>query len=105
MPNIHHASSNIASDEICVHALEIRRRKCAPYQHAITKARSESLNLVLHPLQHVRLGSVRHMAISPGGVLACGRPRAIEQTWLRQQYKWTIGVPAHPNCLFRLGNL
>ena len=45
------------------------------------------------------------MAISPGGVFPCGRPRAIEQTRLRQQYKWTIGVPARPHCLFRLGNL
>lgn len=53
LTNVHDAASNIASDEVSIHALEICGRKDPPRQNAVAEAGSETLNLILQFLKHV----------------------------------------------------
>ena len=53
LTNVHDATSNIASDEVSVHTLQVRRRKDPPRQNAFAEAGSEALNLPLQFLEHV----------------------------------------------------
>src|SRR5208282_2108011 len=98
-------ASNIATDEVGVHALKIGGSKNPSCQNAIAEAWSEALNLILHSLEHVHCRPVRHMAISPGRVFACWRARIVEQTRLGQQHEWTIGMLSVSDRLFRGRNL
>src|SRR5208283_5752686 len=98
-------ASDIASYEVCVHALEICRRKNTPRQNAVAEAGSETINLIFQFLKHVYFRPMRHMTIGPRRVLADWSPGAIEKTGLGQQNERTVGVPSHAYCLFRGGNL
>jgi hypothetical protein len=72
LTTVHDAASDIASHQVGIHALKIGRRKYPARQNAFTKAGSETLNLILQPLQHVHFRSVRHVTISPSGMFAGG---------------------------------
>src|SRR5579863_9677686 len=70
LTNVHGPASDIAAYEVRIHALKVGGREHTPRQDAVAEAGSETLNLVFQFLQHVYSGSVRHMAVSPGRVLA-----------------------------------
>ena len=45
LTDVHHAASDIASDQVRVHALQVGRRKNPPRQNAIAETGSNTLNL------------------------------------------------------------
>jgi len=73
LPHVEHASLNIATDEVRVHAFKIRGRENMPRQNAIAKTGSEALDLSFEAREHVRGRAVGNVAVCPGGVLAGGR--------------------------------
>src|SRR6266487_1429906 len=82
LPEILHATGDIAANIVGVVLLHRRRPKHAARQHAIAKAWRETLDLLLDPLGHVECRAVRNMAVGPGGVLALGRAGRVEQAGL-----------------------
>src|SRR5436309_13670584 len=75
-----------------------------PRQNAIAKAGRESLNLGFDAARHVHLRIVRHVTITPSGVLTRRRASLIEQALLRKQYKRAFGVSSLSNNAFAFGN-
>jgi hypothetical protein len=74
----------VASDQVWVVALERGRIEHAAREDAIAKTWGEAFHLLLDSLAHVDCGSVRDVAVGPGGVVAFGSAGGIEQAGLDQ---------------------
>src|SRR4051812_49912626 len=70
---VRRATGDIAPNEICVAALEIRWERDASRLDAIAEARRESLDLRFDALAHVHGRTVRHMTVRPERVLVLRR--------------------------------
>ena len=105
LTNVQSSATDIASHEIGVHALEIGGRKNAPGQDAVAEAGSEALDLIFQFLQHVDVGSIRYVTISPGNVFARWSARVVKEARLGQKYEGVIGVPTASDCFFRGSDL
>ena len=79
LSEVHQPAVDVAADEVAVSPLDIRGAERAPREDQIAEARSEALDLRLHPLGHVLRRAVRDMAVGPGGVLPGGSTRVVEE--------------------------
>jgi hypothetical protein len=64
-----------------------------------------ALDLRLDTIPHVDGGPVRDMAVRPGGVLAAGSARVVEQALLGEQDERALGMASLPGRTLRLRNL
>src|ERR1017187_3377444 len=105
LPQIHRSSADVSAYKISVHAFQRCRSEHPPRQNAIAESRRETLDLRLQAVQHVELRTVGHMAISPCGMFPLRSARRVEQTGLRQQNKWALGMVSMPHGFLRRSNL
>src|SRR5579859_7496408 len=79
-----YASIDIASDIVRVVMLHIPCSECMASLDALAEAGSETLNLRLNTLAHINVGAIRHVTVSPNGLLPCGSAGTIEEALLRE---------------------
>ena len=63
------AAVDVAAQQVRVVRLGLGRRPHRPGQHPVAEAGGEALDLRLHPLAHVDVRAVRHVAVAPERVL------------------------------------
>ncbi len=68
----------------------------------VAEAGGEALHLSLDALGGVHRGTVRHVAVSPCGVLAAGCPRLIEEGGLGEEHQRPVGHSSVPRMSLRL---
>jgi hypothetical protein len=82
LSNIHGATKNIAADKIRIPSLKRGRRGHRTSQHALTKARSETSNLVFNACNVIVPTAIGNMTIGPCCVLTSRHAMRVEQGWL-----------------------
>ena len=91
---IHDAAVDVAANEICVHAFEVCRREGAARENGLAEPWGKAFDLVFDCFKHVRLRTIRDVAISPSDMPAGRGTRRIEQGGLSQQNKRVVGILA-----------
>src|SRR5215213_11207394 len=89
-------AGDIASDEVRVHPLEIRREHDTALVDAVSKPRCKPLDLRLHSLAHVDGRAVRHVAVRPQRVLSVRSTRRIESARLHYEHVGPLGNTTTP---------
>src|SRR5581483_5132377 len=87
---------DIAADQVGIFPFQLDRAPDGTRQNAFAKSRRKTLHLRLDARQHVEITSIRHVAVTPGGVLAGRGARGIEQTVLRQQHERLLRMLSPP---------
>ena len=95
---------DIAANQVGIARLEIGGLHHVPFENTIAETRREPLDLRFHPLAHVNVGAVRHVAIGPERVLACRSTRAVKDALLRNQHEWSLRMFAPRHATFRSGD-
>jgi hypothetical protein len=101
LPDVHRAPQEIAANQIWIPPLKRCRRGNGPGQNAVAKLRCETRDLAFDQFGIVFRASVRHVAVSPGGMLACRSSRRVEERRLTEKHEWPVGRESS----FRLDNL
>src|SRR5262249_6547984 len=70
LEEILHAAVDVAADVVGIIRLHRRRPKRTAGQDAVAEAWGKALDLSLDRRGHIYIRAVRHMAVSPGGMLA-----------------------------------
>src|SRR4029077_16593553 len=101
LSNVHQATQEIAANQIWVPPLKRCGRGNGTGQNAIAKIGCETRDLAFDQFGIVFRASVRHVAVSPGGMLACRSSRRVEERRLTEKHEWPVGRESS----FRLDNL
>src|ERR1700730_2492469 len=88
-----------------IHFFQCRRTKHSTRQNATPKSWSEALDLVVKTVEHIELGYVRDMAISPGRMSAVRLSYVSEQAGLCQQNERMFRMTTRSHGRFGGGNL
>jgi len=91
LSNVHRATQEIAANQIWVPPLKRCGRGNGTGQNAIAKIRCETCDLAFDQFGIVFRASVRHVAVSPGGMLACRSSRRVEERRLTEKHEWPVG--------------
>ena len=78
LTKVERSPTDIAAHKIRVHGLKIGGREDASRQNAVAETRSEAFNLIFEFFEHVYFGTVGHVTIRPGRVLAGWGTGAVE---------------------------
>jgi|SRR6516164_8344243 len=100
LPQVGGSACDVPADQVGVHGFEVCSPKDAARQDAVAKSGREALDLVLEPPEHVEIGAVGNMAVSPCGVFALWGARGIEDAWLHRKNEWLLGVLAVTHAIF-----
>lgn len=100
LPQINRAAADIAAHQVRVHAFERRRSENSPRQNTIAETRRKALDLGFQAWQHVELGAIRDVAVSPGYVAVLGSTRRVEQRRLGEEDEWTLRMMTMPHRFF-----
>src|SRR5512133_369397 len=90
------AGGDVAADKVRVAPLHPCRVVGGGGEDPLAEAGREAFDLVFDVLADVDGRAVGDVAVRPRRVLADGRARVVEETLLREQDKWLVGVPSLP---------
>ena len=104
LPQIHHATRDVATDVVLIPPLKIGRSGHVPGENQMAKPRCKSLHLCLNRLSHVHRRTVGDLTVGPAGLFARRSARRIKQALLGDQQKRPLGTAAVPRRTFGSGD-